>query len=140
VRAVIDTNVLIYDCVEDSIYHSEASDILDSLKFWYIPIIVLFEFVWFFRAEGLSIHEIYDLIIQYLEDPRCRVISIRTDIFVEALSIIRDEKLSLARINDKTIVLTAKNLKIPIATFDEKLRKQASKIGIEVLPKKIKKI
>jgi len=31
-RAVIDTNVLIYDTFEDSLYHSEAKNILDPLE------------------------------------------------------------------------------------------------------------
>jgi len=31
-RAVIDTNVLIYDLVEDSEFHKEAEKLLDSLE------------------------------------------------------------------------------------------------------------
>jgi len=139
-RAVIDTNVLIYDCVEDSIYHNEASSALDALRSWYIPTIVLYEFIWFFRAEKLNIDEVYELIMQYLEDPRCKIVPIKANIFIDALNLIRNEKLSLARINDKTIAFTAKSLKMPIITFDDKLRKQATKIGVKILPAKIRKI
>jgi hypothetical protein len=53
-RAVIDTSVLIYDLVEDSEFHKEAEELLDSLEEWLIPSIVVHEFVWFLRANGID--------------------------------------------------------------------------------------
>ena len=53
-RAVIDTNVLIYDYVEDSEHHRRAEEILDSLDRWVIPVIVIHEFVWFLKGIGLN--------------------------------------------------------------------------------------
>jgi len=49
-RAAIDTNVLIYDLVEDSEFHKEAEELLDSLEEWLITSIVVHELVWFLRA------------------------------------------------------------------------------------------
>jgi len=44
-KALIDTNVLVYDTFEDSIYHAEAKKLLDSLDRWIIPSIVIHEYV-----------------------------------------------------------------------------------------------
>ena len=46
-KAVIDTNILIYDLVEDSELHKEAEELLDSLEEWLIPSLVIHEFTWF---------------------------------------------------------------------------------------------
>ena len=48
-KALIDTNVLVYDTFEDSIYHAEAKKLLDSLDRWIIPSIVIHEYVWVMR-------------------------------------------------------------------------------------------
>ncbi len=53
-RAVIDTNVIIYDYVEDSELHGRAEEILDSLDKWVIPAVVFYEFVWFLKGMGLE--------------------------------------------------------------------------------------
>jgi len=39
-KAIIDTNVIIYDYIEDSEHHKEAEAILDSLDKWVTPVIV----------------------------------------------------------------------------------------------------
>ncbi len=49
-KAIVDTNVIIYDYVEDSEYHKEAEAILDSLSKWIIPVIVIHELVWFLKG------------------------------------------------------------------------------------------
>ena len=43
-KAVIDTNVLVYDTFEDSLYHKEARKLLDDLDVWIIPIIVIHKY------------------------------------------------------------------------------------------------
>jgi len=44
VKAVIDTNVLVYDTIEDSNFHEEVRDKLYKLEKWIIPSVVLEEF------------------------------------------------------------------------------------------------
>lgn len=40
VEAVIDTNALIYDTIEDSAYHKDAEEKLSSMSKWVIPTVV----------------------------------------------------------------------------------------------------
>lgn len=51
-RALLDTNVLIYDTYEDSTRHSKASSILDELDEWVISLIVVYEYAWFLKGIG----------------------------------------------------------------------------------------
>ena len=53
-HAVIDTSVLVYDTVEDSEKHSDAEELLESLDGWLIPSLVLYEYVWFFKRQGIE--------------------------------------------------------------------------------------
>ena len=57
-RVVIDTNVLVYDTFEDSLYHLEAKNILDSLEKWIIPTIVIHEYVWVLKSLKIPVNEV----------------------------------------------------------------------------------
>jgi len=50
---------------------------------------------------------------------------------------ITKEGLSLARFNDKVVLSAALRRNASLATFDVKLRKQAAKLGVRVLPEAI---
>jgi len=96
-RAVIDTNVLIYDTFEDSIYHSEAKNLLDTLE-------------------------------------QTKLIGESEKSITSALNSVLKENFSLSRYNDKVILSLALGKGLSLATFDEKLRKQAIASGLKVLP------
>jgi len=67
---VIDTNVLIYDVVEDSKLHSVARDLLDNLKRWLIPTITVYDF----KDQNFDVEETKELLEQYIRSPKCKVI------------------------------------------------------------------
>jgi predicted nucleic acid-binding protein len=130
-HAVIDTNVLIYDVVEDSEFHKNARDILDSLRQWLIPIIAIYEFVWFFRDHDFSVNETKELLEQYICSPKCKVVSDSGEFTKRAFELLDD--LSLSRFNDMVILAVAERYKT-LATFDRKLRSKAKKLGIVIYP------
>jgi len=136
-QSVIDTNVLIFDAVEDSIYHNQAEGLLERLKTWLIPTIVLLEFIYVLSKHGIKANIIKELLLQYIEDPRARIIVVNANHILSGLDIIISEDKSLTHINDKAILQTAIKLKAPISTFDRKLRNQAKKHGVVVLPERI---
>ena len=139
-KALIDTNVLIYDTFEDSIFHRDARKLLDSLNIWYLPLIVLYEYVWFMKGLGVSAKDVYDKVLEYIESERTRVVAETGKIVLSALTSILDENISLSRFNDKILVQIALEGKIPIASYDRKLRSQARKHGLTILPPRIPKI
>lgn len=132
--AVIDTNILIYDTVEDSEKHNDVEKLLDSLDGWLIPTLVLYEYVWFFKGQGIKSNDIKELIEGYLSDPLCKILVDDGTPLKKALEIITSQKLSLARFNDMLILSYAISEKTPLATFDRKLRENAEAFKVRVLP------
>ncbi len=136
-QSVIDTNVFIFDAVEDSLYHSQAEEILDELKTWLIPTIVLFEFIFALNKQGVKARVIRELLMQYVMDPRARIVKLSVNDIISGLDTIISENKTSTHINDKTILQIAIRLKAPLSTFDKKLRRQARKFGVMVLPEEI---
>ncbi|AAL80698.1 PIN domain-containing protein [Pyrococcus furiosus DSM 3638] len=132
-HAVIDTNVLIYDTFSDSEFHKESRSLLNSLDRWYIPSIVLQEYVWFFRSQGFSSREAKIMLSEYISDPRFRGLVEDHNVILRAIDILERENLSLSRFNDMIILVHAIE-KGTLATFDQKLRKLARKLSVEILP------
>jgi len=133
-RAVLDTNVLVYDTFEDSIYHDEARRLLDSLDAWVIPLIVLYEYVWLMRGLGVDVADVAEKVWEYAWDHKSRVISGGREAVKWALAILREEGRPLSRFNDKVVLAVAQSERIPLASFDERLRGQARRLGLRVLP------
>jgi len=129
-RAVIDTNVLIYDLVEDSEFHKEAEELLDSLEEWLIPSIVVHEFVWFLRANGIDNVE---HVRSYVTNEKAKVLCDDYNVIGRALEILLKERLSLSRYNDVVILSHAIESGSPLATKDKALKGLARRHGVEVI-------
>ena len=135
-HGVIDTNVLIYDTFEDTEFHKRAEEILESLDRWYVPAIVVQEYVWFFKNNGFPAREALEALRGYREDPRFRGLSEDPELIESALNFVVREKLSLSRFNDAVIFLHALE-KGTLVTFDVKLRNLAKRKGVVVLPEEL---
>jgi hypothetical protein len=129
-RAVIDTNVLIYDLVEDSEIHKEAEELLDSLEEWLIPSIVVHELVWFLRANGIDNVE---YVRSYVTNEKAKVLCDDDEVIGRALEILIRERLSLSRYNDVVILAHAIESESPLATKDKALKGLARGHGVEVI-------
>jgi len=136
-EAVIDTNVLVYDTFEDSLYHKAARHLLDSLDRWLIPLIVVYEYVWLLKGLNMSPADAREKLLEYVTVEKSTVLREGVDEIRWALSMINEEGLSLARFNDKVVLSAALRRNASLATFDAKLRKQAAKLGVRILPEAI---
>jgi len=94
--AVLDTNVIVYDTFEDSIYHDKSREILDSLDTWVLPLIVLYEYIWLMKELGVSLEDISVKVREYAQDPKARVTSGGRDAVRWALAALW-KKISLPR-------------------------------------------
>ncbi|MEM1595486.1 MAG: PIN domain-containing protein, partial [Ignisphaera sp.] len=134
-KLLLDTNVLVYDTVEDSEHHGEATEIIDRAKEIYIPSIVVHEFIWvMLRLIQTPINFTLLKVREYLEDPRTRYILEPEKVLIEALKMLEEDKENVKEINDYIILSTAIYYSLALATFDKKLKKRATERGIEVLP------
>jgi predicted nucleic acid-binding protein len=133
-KAVIDTNILVYDTFEDSEYHEEARKLLDNLNTWIIPTIVIHEYVWVLKALNINPNDVLYKVDEYSNHYKSRIVSERRSDILFALKTVADEELSLSRYNDKVILSVVIRENVNLATFDEKLRKQALLKGVKVMP------
>ncbi|MDK2384656.1 MAG: PIN domain-containing protein, partial [Candidatus Korarchaeota archaeon] len=69
---MIDTNVLIYDTYEDSMHHGDASQLLDRLEEWVIPLIVIYEYIWFLKGMGVNSSAALDKLEDYISSEKSR--------------------------------------------------------------------
>lgn len=136
-EAVVDTNVLIYDTFSDSLYHREAALLLESLDSWLVPLIVVYEYVWFMRGLSIDASTVRKKVLEYVAGERAMVASESIDEVRWALNAVAEEGPSIARFNDKVVLSVAARRGLRLATFDRRLRRQAESIGIEVLPEKL---
>jgi predicted nucleic acid-binding protein len=135
VKLLPDTNVLIYDTVEDSEYHSTASEIIDRAVQIFIPSIVIHEYLWvMLRLVRAPLNIIEVKLRDYLEDPRTVYMLESVDVLVNALNMLTEDKQDVKEINDYIILSTARKHNLVLATFDKKLRKAAINRNVKVIP------
>jgi len=136
-EAVVDTNVLVYDTFEDSLYHEAAARLLDSLDRWLIPLIVVYEYVWVLKGLNVEPAQVREKLLEYLTEEKCSLVREGADEVRWAISTVVKEGLSVARFNDKVVLSIAIRRNAPLATFDAKLRSQARRLGIQAVPETI---
>jgi predicted nucleic acid-binding protein len=130
-----DTNVLVYETVEDSPHHAEAASLIDSSERILLPSIVLHEYVWvMLRKLGVPADFLSEKIAEYLDSPKTLYIPEPPEVVSQALKLIASENISAREVNDVIIALTAKHYRATLATYDEKLRKLAERLGVDVKP------
>lgn len=129
-RAVVDTNALVYYIFEDQRNHKVARKVLNSLSTWLIPDVVIHELIWFLRGSGVGNKTAFSIVSEILSDKRADLLHIRKEDYLEALLNGLDD------FEDEAILITAYN-EGALVSFDGKLRERALKLGIHLLPEEI---
>jgi hypothetical protein len=73
-------------------------------------------------------------VLEYITSEKSVLVKEGLDEIRWAISTLVDEGLSLSRFNDNVVLSVALRRNVPLATFDEKLRRQASNIGVALVP------
>lgn len=133
-QAIIDTNVYVHAIVEDSPLNIKAKEALDMVETWLTPIIVVYELVWVFRKLKLTTDDIQNIISTLLENPKVKIIADDGSYVKRALILLKDEKLDATMFNDKIILSIARHTNLPLATFDNELKKEAKRNKITLIP------
>ncbi|RLE94839.1 MAG: hypothetical protein DRN04_01990 [Thermoprotei archaeon] len=130
---IVDTNVLVYDTIEDSDFHEEVKLLLSKASFVLIPSIVLIEYILVLKKLGLSDKFIAKRLNELLEDNKFIIVPIKRKNFKEALKIVKDNGIPFKEFNDKLILSIAKELNLPILTYDKELIEVCSREGVKIL-------
>jgi len=116
-EAVVDTNVLIARIIEDDVNHEKAKKLLDKLRKWYLPSIVIHELVWFLKNKNLDL----DLALQFILHEKAIYVEIVESDIVFAIN---ESKYNPKDYNDFLILSVAKRLGKQLLTFDEDLKRK----------------
>lgn len=132
----MDTNVLIYDTVEDSLHHEKAKELMNSGIRWAIPSIVCSEYLWVLKNKDINKKTAINLLKDnYLEDKRTKYLPINKSTTMKTLKTLKHDNLPLDHYDDTSILKCIDLINgNKIATFDKRLRKYAKKKQIKVLP------
>ncbi len=134
-RLLPDTNVLVYETVEDSPHHDTAVRLLDSAGELIIPSIVVHEYSWVMvKKLGVDPTFVAEKLREYLEDPRVVYVAEPLEVLRAALRLLAEHGVSPSNLNDYVILETARYYKASLATFDERLKSLARRRGVETLP------
>ena len=139
-HAIIDTNIIIYDTIEDSMHHQESKELLNDLSGWLMPSIVMYEYIWFFRELKYNANQVNDLLQGRISHPKCKIVADDITYTQNALNLCISNNFSLSRFNDMVILSVAKKKNFPILTFDNNLRKNAKSLNIELIPEEIEEL
>ena len=134
-RLLPDTNVLIYDTVEDSGYHDEAARVVDEAREIVIPSIVVHEYLWaMLRIVQAAPSFVVLKVREYLEDPRTTYIHEPMEAIAKALRMLEADREGVGEVNDYIVLATALHFDLTLATFDRKLKERALRRGVRVVP------
>ncbi len=134
-RLLPDTNVLVYETVEDSLRHADAARILDSAREIILPSIVIHEYVWVMtRKLSVSPLVVAAKLKEYMEAPRTKYTAEPLHALTSALKMLAEAQASPREVNDFTVIATAKHYEAIIASFDAELKTYASRLGVETIP------
>ena len=133
-RLLPDTNVLVYETVEDSARHLEACRLLDGARHVLLPSIVLHEYAWVMLKLGADPEFVSAKVEEYLRDPRMRYFAEPSTAYREASRMLIEDGAISREFNDYLILAVARMEEAVLATYDRRLKKAASKRGVRVLP------
>jgi len=128
-KAIVDTNVLLFDTFEDSEHHEDAASGLDSLDGWGLPSMVFHELVWFFRDQKVKIPRATSKVNEYLTHEKTMFVPCTTDDVRFACSRMKSYK----EHNDLVILSVADRLDLPLFSFDQELNAIAKRNSVEVV-------
>ncbi len=120
---------MIFDTFEDSQFHSEAASTLDSVDKWYLPSIVFYELIWFFRGRKIQLSKATAKVEEYLTNEKTSFYACTADDIRFASTRMKDYD----EFNDLVILSVAKRLELPLFTFDEQLNRMASRSSVRLL-------
>lgn len=131
-ECVVDTNVLVYETIEDSELHKEAIVGLEKIERRVIPTVVIEELVYVLKGLSASNEIIKGRVEELLKTEGFDVIPINSNNIYEAVNLVTRHKVSFSKFNDKLILSVAKSEKLPLFTFDKELKAECRKEGVEL--------
>ena len=130
---LIDTNVLVYDTIENSPHHDSASELIDELEDPTINSLSIVELGFVLPRYGIDNESVRMKIEELLHSDYFTVSWLSGKMMEKASSFMVENNLSFRDFNDWIIVYDAYSRKVPLVTFDKILQKRCKKLGIQIV-------
>lgn len=130
---LVDTNVLIYDSIENSPHHDRASKIIDESEDPLINSLSIIELGFVLPRYGIGNDDVYTKIEELLHSGYFLISWISGSILEGASEFMVENNLSFKDLNDWIIAYDAHSRRVPLATFDRTLSRKCQKLGIQVI-------
>ena len=130
---LVDTNVLIYDAIENSPHHDRASEIIDESDDLLVNSLSIVELGFVLPRYGIANNNVHMKIEELLHSGYFFISWISGSILEGASAFMIENNLGFRDFNDWIIAYDAHLRRVPLATFDRTLSKKCKKLGIEVI-------
>ncbi|MGC8506487.1 MAG: PIN domain-containing protein [Thermoplasmata archaeon] len=130
---LVDTNVLIYDAIENSPHHNTASGFIDKSEDPIINSLSIVELGFVLPRYGIDNESVQRKINELLHSEYFTVSWLSGKIMEKASVFMVENKLSFRDFNDWIIAYDAYSKNVPLVTFDKILRNKCKKLGIQVI-------
>ncbi len=117
--------------LDDSSLVSEVLEALGALRLRVIPLIVIYEYIWFLKGMEVNPSTALDKLEDYILSEEGRVYMEDDRLVRKALTSLSLERISLSWFNDEINIEIAVKEEVPLATFDRRMRIQAKKLGVK---------
>ncbi len=128
-EAVVDTSVLVDAVVEEAQRHMQARERLAGLTKITIPSVVLYELVWVLSRLGAKPEGVRNAMEALVRNPKVVIATDDGRIALKSIGRILEERTSLSNFDDKVVLETALELRIPLITYDKELERESRRAG-----------
>ncbi|MCL5783691.1 MAG: PIN domain-containing protein [Candidatus Thermoplasmatota archaeon] len=132
-KTLVDTNVLVYDAIENSPHHDRASDIINKSEDPLINSLSIVELGFVLPRYGIDNDSVLMKLEELLHSDYFTVSWLTGKMLEGVFAFMAENGLSFRDFNDWIIAYDAHSRNIPLVTFDKTLSKKCKKIGIEVI-------
>jgi len=129
----VDTNVLVYDSIENSPHHERASVLIDESENSIINSLSIVELGFVLPRYGIDNENVRKKIEELLHSEYFTVSWLSGKIMEKVSAFMVENKLSFRDFNDWIIAYDAHSRKVPLITFDKILYNKCRKLGIQVI-------
>ena len=130
---LVDTNVLVYDAIENSPHHGRASEIIDGAEDPMINSLSIVELGFVLPRYGIESKSVRMKIEELLHSDYFTVSWLSGKILEGVSAFMVENNLSFRVFNEWIIAYDAHSRNIPLVTFDKTLSRHCKKLGIEVI-------
>ena len=130
---LVDTNVLVYDTIENSPHQDSASEFIDESEDPIINSLSIVELGFVLPRYGIDNESVRMKTEELLNSDYFTVSWLSGKMMEKVSSFMVENKLSFRDFNDWIIAYDAYSRKVPLATFDKILQKKCKKLGIQVI-------